>query len=100
MIVVILMDTNWKYCFTGVLICVAIATIFLEYSSAYPDGLDKTAIALGFNDKKQETYGAPMNDYSVNGDGTVNGRVIALFSGAVLAGGIGMGIGKIIKSKG
>lgn len=66
----------------GVLIALGLALFVSPFASESPDGLDKTASGLGFEDKAKVIVPAPMPDYTI-------GRFSAARIGTSIAGAIG-----------
>lgn len=93
------MNPTTKYCMISLFATIAITSMLLPFASTAPDGLEKVAETLGFDDlaKEANTF-APMRDYDANGDGSYAGALIAGTAGALATLCLGFGAGSLIKT--
>lgn len=59
----------WLFIGIGLALCLVLAGVASYYASSSPDGLEKVAGDVGFDDQAQESAvsGSPLSDYGVSG---------------------------------
>lgn len=93
------MISTTRYCMISLFAAIVVVSMLLPYVSTAPDGLEKVAETLGFDDKAKETNTfAPMRDYDATGDGSYAGSLIAGAGGALATLCMGFGAGHFIKT--
>jgi len=92
---------NKKLLLGGIAIALVIAILAPFLASSNPDGLDSTAEKVMQNPETEPAFESPLPDYTIPSLGEENplGGVIALILGTLLALGIGLGLGTILKKK-
>lgn len=91
-----------KWAWAGLGIALLLAVFISPFASSWPDGLERVAEDLHFNDSTYEDplVAAPVPDYAVPGVENVGVATgMAGFLGTVLVFGISLLLGKILKNR-
>ena len=92
------MNATAGYLLISLFAALIFLSIALPFASTEPDGLEKAAQNLGFEELAKETNNfAPMKDYDGTGDGSRTGVLIAGTAGALAVLCLGFGAGHIMK---
>ena len=92
------MDTTTRYCLISLFVLIVILLMALPFASTDPDGLEKVAQNLGFDDKAKDTNTfALMQNYDATGDGNWTGALIAGTVGALAVMCLGFGARRLMK---
>ena len=95
------MNSTTRYCLISLFAVILIVWMSLPFASTDPDGLEKAAQNLGFDDLAKETNTfAPMRDYDATRDGSRAGVLIAGTAGALAVLCLGFGAGSLMKISG
>lgn len=92
------MNPITRYCLISLFVVIIVVSALLPFASGDPDGLEKVAQTLGFDDREQERSAyAPMQDYDAIGDGSYMSAFIAGIGGTLATLGLGFGTGYLLK---
>lgn len=89
-----------KVVFWGLLVSLVIAACFSLFASTSPDGLEKVAERLGFQDKEKELFRSPIPGYVT--PGVANDTIATALAGTVgtvAIFGVAYGVGKLVKKR-
>lgn len=77
---------------------VALAVVASLVASTSPDGLERVAADLGFEDRATTVLDAPLPDYAVAGLPAAFSGAVAGLLGALVVGGVSFGAGRLLSS--
>ena len=81
----------------GGLVSVGLAVFIAPFASSWPDGLERVAVALGFESRAATVVPSPLPDYAVTGlDSVVASTVIAGAIGTIVAFGLAYVLARVL----
>ena len=90
---------NWRLWLLVLGGIVLVTAALLPFASPLPDGLERVAAILGFAEREQALYRAPLHDYTLPGLESKLSEIIAVVVGIGVAAGAAVLVGKLLHRK-